>query len=147
MTGLPFPVREVRVRYHRISSCGPFAHFTVDFEPPAEDGGAEFLNTVPEELLPAECIGPLRAGIEAGLEGVAAAVLLTEGRFHETDSSEYGYRLAGRMAGRAALIGAGLLPAEEATRLPHVDRPGRPRPKDRERAGSGRHATATRPGT
>lgn len=56
----------------------------------------------------------LRAGLLEGLRGVAAAVLLTDGTFHEVDSCERGYEIAGREAGRAALIGAGLLPPDQA---------------------------------
>lgn len=55
---------------------------------------------------------------------MAAAVLLTGGTFHEVDSSEYGYRIAGQQAGRAALIGSGLLPAQGADALRWATWPG-----------------------
>ncbi|WP_148589913.1 hypothetical protein [Streptomyces sp. WAC01526] len=64
------------------------------------------------EFLPA-----LRADLLEGLNGVSAAVLLTNGAYHEMDSSDYGYRIAGQEAGRAALIGTGLLPPCEAETL------------------------------
>lgn len=83
------------------------------FEPPGADGETELLSAVPEDRLPPEFLPSVRAGLLDGLNGVAAAVLLTDGTFHEVDSSEYGYAIAGREAGRAALIGAGLLPPED----------------------------------
>ncbi|MFH8747701.1 hypothetical protein ACH4GK_27895 [Streptomyces rimosus] len=77
----------------------------------------ELLSAAPEDRLPLELLPSVRAGSLDGLNGIAAAVLLTDGTFHEADPSEYGYAIAGREAGRAALIGAGLLPAEEADAL------------------------------
>ncbi|MGW2558030.1 hypothetical protein ACWCXB_02050 [Streptomyces sp. NPDC001514] len=119
-------MRDVRVRIQSVGACGPFARITVDFEPPAAGGEAEFRNTVPEEDLPAEYLHALWVGLQGGLDGVAAVVTLTQGRHHEVDSSEYGFKLAGEMAGRAALVGAGLLPSEEAERLTKVSWPGKP---------------------
>ncbi|WP_351223187.1 hypothetical protein [Streptomyces sp. NPDC002133] len=130
MAGLPVPVRDVRVRIQCVGACGPFARLTADFEPPGESGEPEFVNTVPEELLAAEYVPAIRAGLREGLDGVAARVRLTDGRHHEVDSSEYGFKTAGRMAARAALIGAGLLPPEEAEKLPKVTWPGKPKPAE-----------------
>ncbi|MEU0669710.1 hypothetical protein ABZ508_24725 [Streptomyces lavendulocolor] len=113
MAGLPVPVPGVAVRYWFVGACGPFALFDADFEPPGPDGESEFLNLVPARQLPQEFVDPLWEGIRAGLGGTAAAVLLTHGRYHEVDSSEWGFRRAGEMAGRAALVRAGLLPPEE----------------------------------
>ncbi|MFC8914530.1 hypothetical protein ACFT5C_02055 [Streptomyces sp. NPDC057116] len=113
MAGLPVPVRGIAVRYWFVGACGPFALFDADFEPPGREGDSEFLNLVPDRLLPAEYADALWEGIQEGLGGTSAAVLLTRGRYHEVDSSEWGFRQAGEMAGRAALVRAGLLPARE----------------------------------
>ncbi|MFE7774564.1 hypothetical protein ACFU5O_11785 [Streptomyces sp. NPDC057445] len=129
MAGLPVPVHGVRVRLRHVAGCGPFADITVDFYPPGAGGEPEFTNVVPDEKLPAEYGPALRNGIEEGLGGVAAAVVVTAGRHHEVDSSEFGFKTAGRMAGRAALVAAGLLPAEEAERLTKVTWPAKPGPK------------------
>ncbi|MEU3301860.1 hypothetical protein ABZ729_18810 [Streptomyces sp. NPDC006678] len=125
MAGLPVPVHGVRVAFQYIC-CGPFARLTADFEPPGDGDEPDIVNTVPDELLPAEYLPAIRAGLLEGLDGVAARVRITDGRHHEVDSSEYGFKMAGRMAGRAALVGAGLLPPEEAEQLPKVTWPGKP---------------------
>jgi hypothetical protein len=130
MTDLPVPVSDVSVRVRRnIGACGPYAHVVANFEPPGPDGGLELTSAVPVERLPAEYLPALRAGLLEGLGGVAARVLITDGTFHQVDSSELGYRIAGHEAGRAALIGAGLLPLEEAATLRWTTWPGRPAPE------------------
>lgn len=131
MAGLPVPVRGIRVRFHYVAGCGPFADITADFEPPGAGGGPEFTTTVPDEQLPPEYVAAFRAGVAEGLDGVSAAVLITAGRHHLVDSSEYGFKTAGRMAARAALVGAGLLPREEAHQLTKVTWPDKPRLKER----------------
>lgn len=130
MTGrhLPVPVYGVSARVLMQTNCGPFAYIAADFEPPGRDGRTEVLNALPDRLLPEVYVSCVRAGIVRGLDGAAASVLLTDARFHEADSSEYGYRLAGLEAGRAALVASGLLPPEEADSLRWADWPGRPRP-------------------
>ncbi|MER5482266.1 hypothetical protein ABT024_03485 [Streptomyces sp. NPDC002812] len=131
MTGrrLPVPVYGVTARVLMQTSCGPYAYIAADFEPPGRDGLTEVLNAVPaDRRLPEVYASCVRAGIVRGLDGVAASVLLTDAHVHEVDSSEYGYRLAGLEAGRAALVASGLLPPEEADSLRWADWPGRPRP-------------------
>ncbi|MGW4230491.1 hypothetical protein ACWEF9_14590 [Streptomyces sp. NPDC004980] len=127
---LPSPVPDVCVRVlMNIGSCGPYAHIVARFEPPGPDGGFELLSVVPKKRLPAEFLPALRSGLLEGLDGVAAAVLVTDGSFHEVDSSEYGYRIAGRQAARAALTAVGLLPPEEADGLRWATWPGRREPR------------------
>ncbi|TDC78151.1 hypothetical protein [Streptomyces hainanensis] len=128
MTPLPVPVRDVRVRVRMNACCGPFALVVADFEPPGADGALEVVSAVSERRLPAEFLPALREGLLEGLGEVTAAVLITDGAFHEVDSSELGYRIAGREGGRAALVGAGLLPPREADALRWATWPGRPRP-------------------
>ncbi|MCT2593155.1 hypothetical protein LHJ74_25165 [Streptomyces sp. N2-109] len=137
MTGLPVPVPDVRVRVQYVGACGPYAHIVAQFEPPGPDGGLELLSAVPEARLPAEYLPALREGLLEGLGGVACAVLITDGTFHEVDSSEFGYKIAGKQAGRAALIGAGLLPPAEAGALRWATWPGRLLPRARRLPPSG----------
>ncbi|MFD5430066.1 hypothetical protein [Streptomyces sp. NPDC127084] len=125
MTGLPVPARDIRVRFHRVNCAGHFAHFTVDFEPPREGGTGEFLSTAPRDELPDEFTGPLWTGVRQGLDGVSARVIVTAGRAHPTDSSGRSYLIAGYLAGRAALVVAGLLPPHEAPPQRDVTWPGR----------------------
>ncbi|MFD9501322.1 hypothetical protein [Streptomyces sp. NPDC060035] len=126
-----------------IGACGPYAHIVAHFEPPGSDAEFELISVAPERQLPAEYLPALRAGLLEGLDGVAAAVLITEGSFSEVDSSEYGYRIAGRQAGRAALIASGLLPPAEGDDLRWADWPGR---QDLARAGKRGSRSARRPG-
>ncbi|WP_158717076.1 hypothetical protein [Streptomyces rimosus] len=65
---------------------------------PGAGGAMELPSAAPEDRLPLEFVPSVRAGLLNGLNGVAAAVLLTDGTFHEVDSSEYGYAIAGREA-------------------------------------------------
>ncbi|MEK2477389.1 hypothetical protein [Streptomyces noursei] len=130
MTVLPLPVRGVSVCVlMNRGGCGPFARFVADFEPPGSEGELELLSAVSEQRLPVEFLPAIREGLAQGLGGVSAAVLLTDGYFHETDSWASAYRIGAEQAGRAALIGAGLLPPEETEALRWVRWPGRPRPR------------------
>ncbi|MGG2461197.1 hypothetical protein ACO0M4_15475 [Streptomyces sp. RGM 3693] len=139
MTDLPVPVPDVAVRVRLdVGACGPYAHIVACFEPPGAGGGLELLSAVPQARLPREYLPALRAGLLEGLAGVDAAVLITDGTFHEVDSCELGYRIAGAQAGRAALIGAGLLLPEEAGALRWATWPGRPNgPAAKRRAAGG----------
>ncbi|MEU7063199.1 hypothetical protein [Streptomyces sp. NPDC046161] len=130
MTGLPVPVRGVsaRVVMNKGGCGGYYAYLRADFEPPGPDGRTEVLNLVPEKRLPAQFLPAVRAGIELGLDGIAAAVLLTDGGVYEVDAWEIGYRTAGAEAARGALIAAGLRPAAEADALRWATWPGRRRP-------------------
>ncbi|MFG2532412.1 hypothetical protein [Streptomyces sp. NPDC048516] len=133
--GLPSPVRGVSVCVvMNRGGCGPFARFVADFEPPGGEGGLELLSVVSEQRLPAEFLPAIREGLTQGLGEVSAAVLLTDGYFHETDSWASAYRIGAEQAGRAALIGAGLLPPEEVETLRWVRLPGCPRPRRPKRA-------------
>ncbi|WP_328927712.1 hypothetical protein OG429_26280 [Streptomyces sp. NBC_00190] len=125
----------VSVRVVMQTGCGPYAYVVVDFEPPGPDGGQEFLYTVPDARLPHEFLPAVWEGIREGLGAVAATVLLTDGGFHEVDSRDYGYWLAGREAGRAALAASGLgPPPQDQGRQIRVNWPGKPRPKPKEGA-------------
>ncbi|WP_433476771.1 hypothetical protein ACQPZP_06745 [Spirillospora sp. CA-142024] len=123
MPGLfPNAVRDVHVKYAKnIGGCGPYAAITVDFEP-LLDGMTEFdfVNFVDEADLPSEFAEAVADGIrrellgdveyewekplpQAGSDALAVQVALTGARWHELDSSERGFRQAGRLAVRAAL--------------------------------------------
>ncbi|QTT75633.1 hypothetical protein J7W19_21625 [Streptomyces mobaraensis NBRC 13819 = DSM 40847] len=130
VTALPRAVPGIRVCVRlNLGGCGPYAHIVADVEPPGPGGGLELVSAVPEELLPREHLPALREGLLEGLDGVAAAVLVTGGHYHDVDSCDLGYLIAGRQAGRAALVGAGLLPPGEAETLRWASWPGRPRPR------------------
>ena len=73
---------------------------------PAPGEGFEFVNkvrggSVPTEFIPAVekgCLEALETGVKAGYPMVDVRVTLTDGKYHETDSSEIAFKVAGSLA-------------------------------------------------
>jgi elongation factor G len=86
---------------------GQFAKVIVDIEPTGGDGdgGYEFVNAVTGGRIPREYIPAVDEGIQEAMEfGVLAGypmvdlkVTLQDGAYHEVDSSEMAFKMAGRM--------------------------------------------------
>ncbi|OGB73417.1 translation elongation factor G [candidate division Kazan bacterium RIFCSPHIGHO2_01_FULL_44_14] len=84
---------------------GQYGHAVVKFEPKA-DGGFEFVNKIVGGTIPKEFITPVQKGIEAAMtRGVLAGypvvdirATLFDGSFHEVDSNEMAFQIAGSMA-------------------------------------------------
>ena len=89
---------------------GQYGHVRIVLEPMPPGGGFEFVNeivggTVPREYIPSVERGvkeALEAGLLAGYEVVDAKVTLTDGSYHEVDSSEMAFKIAGSMAVKEA---------------------------------------------
>ena len=89
---------------------GQFGHVYVDMEPNEPGKGYEFENKVVGGSIPKEYISSVDAGIKEALEsGVIAGfpmvdikVRLVDGSYHEVDSSEMAFKIAGSMAAKAA---------------------------------------------
>jgi elongation factor G len=88
----------------------------IDLEPTGGDGGGyEFENKVtggriPREYIPsvdAGCQEAAEFGVLAGFPMVDVKVTLTDGAFHEVDSSELAFKIAGSMAFKKAAAQAG----------------------------------------
>ena len=87
---------------------GMYGHCVVDFEPLSEGGGFLFENKVKEDVIPKEFIPSVEAGIReametgiiAGYKAVDIKATLVDGSFHEVDSNEIAYKIAGSMAFR-----------------------------------------------
>ncbi len=87
---------------------GQFAKVIIDVEPTGGmgDGGYEFVNSVtggriPREYIPAVDEGAQDAmefGVLAGYPMVDIKVTLTDGQYHDVDSSELAFKIAGSMA-------------------------------------------------
>jgi elongation factor G len=86
---------------------GQYAHVVIDLEPnTSEEGGFEFVNAVtggkiPKEYIPSVqqgCEEALQFGVLAGFPLVDIKVTLTEGSYHDVDSSEMAFKIAGSMA-------------------------------------------------
>jgi elongation factor G len=96
---------------------GQFARVKVTLEPGEKGSGFVFENTVvggnvPKEYIPAVEKGMasiMGAGVVAGFPVVDVKVTLTDGAYHEVDSSAVAFEIAGRAAMREALQKAGAI--------------------------------------
>ncbi len=96
---------------------GQFARVIIDIEPTGGDGdgGYEFVNAVSGGRIPREYIPAVDEGIQEAMEfGVLAGypvvdikVTLRDGAYHEVDSSELAFKIAGSMAFKEAARRAG----------------------------------------
>lgn len=85
---------------------GQYGHVVIKLEPKARGEGYEFINSIvggviPKEYIPAVDKGikeQLQNGVLAGYPVVDVKVTLFDGSFHEVDSSEMAFKIAGSMA-------------------------------------------------
>ena len=90
---------------------GQYGHAVIDMEPNEEGKGYEFENAIVGGVIPKEYIPSIDKGIQEALEsGVIAGypvvdikVKLVDGSYHEVDSSEAAFKIAGSMAIKDAL--------------------------------------------
>ena len=111
------PVQKVEGRYVRQSGGrGQYGHVIIDLEPTGPGGGYEFVDRITGGRIPKEYIPAVDAGIEEALEqGVLAGyplvdvrAVLIDGSYHDVDSSEMAFRIAGSMAVQEAAKRAGV---------------------------------------
>ncbi len=89
---------------------GQYGHVKIKVEPLTEGDGFAFENAITGGVIPREFIAPVEKGIlEATETGVLAGfpvkdvkVILYDGSYHEVDSSEMAFKIAGSMAFKAA---------------------------------------------
>ena len=89
---------------------GQFAHVVIDIAPAGPGGGYSFEDKITGGRIPKEYIAPVDQGIQAALTaGVLAGfpmvdikATLTDGSFHDVDSSEMAFKIAGTMAFKEA---------------------------------------------
>ncbi len=98
-------------RYVRQSGGkGQFGHVKITVEPNENGAGFEFINktvggSVPKEYIPAVeagVRGAMESGVLAGFQVVDVKVTLFDGSYHEVDSSEMAFKIAGSMAFKEA---------------------------------------------
>ena len=85
---------------------GQYGHVWIDMEPMKEGSGFEFVNkiaggTIPKEYIPAVEKGikeSMDDGVLAGYPVVDVKAILVDGSYHEVDSSEMAFKIAGSMA-------------------------------------------------
>ena len=102
---------DVDERYVRQSGGkGQYGHVKIKLEPNESGKGYEFVNAIvggaiPKEFIPAVdqgIQGAMQAGVLAGYPVVDVKVTLYDGSFHEVDSSELAFKIAGSMAFKEA---------------------------------------------
>ncbi|MEG0911798.1 MAG: elongation factor G, partial [Ruthenibacterium sp.] len=90
---------------------GQYGHVKIRVEPNEAGKGYEFINAVVGGAIPKEFIGPIdqgirgamQAGVLAGYPVVDVKVTLYDGSYHEVDSSEMAFKIAGSMAFKDAM--------------------------------------------
>ena len=103
---------EAEGKYIRQSGgSGQYGHCKIKIEPQEAGKGFEFVNNIVGGAIPKEYIGPVQKGIEeatqagvlAGYPVLDVKVTLYDGSYHEVDSSEMAFKIAGSMAFRQAV--------------------------------------------
>ncbi|HEY6948193.1 MAG TPA: elongation factor G, partial [Gemmatimonadales bacterium] len=109
-------VKDVEGKFIRQSGGkGQYGHVVIDLEPAPQGSGFLFEDKIVGGVIPREFIKPVEAGIREALEGgvlaghplVDVKASLVFGSYHDVDSSEMAFKIAGSMA------------VKEAARLAH----------------------------
>jgi elongation factor G len=90
---------------------GQYGHVVIELEPAEAGSGYEFIDRIaggriPREYIPAVDLGiqeAMESGVLAGYPVVDVRVVLQDGSYHEVDSSEMAFKVAGSMAFKAAM--------------------------------------------
>jgi elongation factor G len=106
------PVEKIVGRFVRqTGGRGQFGHVVINLEPAEPGEGYEFLDKIvggkiPREYIPSVDLGiqeAMDSGILAGYPVVDIRVYLVDGSYHEVDSSEMAFKIAGSMAFKSAM--------------------------------------------
>ncbi|MCZ6891133.1 MAG: elongation factor G [Chloroflexi bacterium] len=93
---------------------GQYGHVWLEVEPRERGSGFEFDNRIAGGSIPKEYISSVRAGVQEALQNGTVAgypvidvkVALVDGSYHDVDSSEMAFKIAGSMGMKAALTKA-----------------------------------------
>ena len=108
-----------KVEYRHVKQTGgkgQYAHVVINLEPTGPGGGYEFVDQIHGGKIPREYIPAVDDGIEDALDqGVLAGyplvdvrAVLVDGSYHDVDSSEMAFKIAGSMALQEAARKAGV---------------------------------------
>jgi elongation factor G len=94
---------------------GQYGHVVLKLEPQEPGSGYEFVNDIVGGVVPREYIGAVDKGIREQMEGgvlagypvVDVKVTLYDGSYHDVDSSEMAFKIAGSMGFRSGAITGG----------------------------------------
>jgi elongation factor G len=104
-------VQKVETRYVRqTGGRGQYGHVVLDLEPTGPGGGYEFVDKITGGIIPKEYIPSVDAGIQdamqsgvlAGYPVVDIRATLVYGSYHDVDSSEMAFKIAGSMCFKEA---------------------------------------------
>jgi elongation factor G len=105
------PVQKIEERYIRqTGGRGQYGHVVLDLEPTGPGGGYEFCDKITGGIIPKEYISSVDAGIQdamqsgvlAGYPVVDIRAKLVYGSYHDVDSSEMAFKIAGSMCFKKA---------------------------------------------
>jgi elongation factor G len=106
------PVEKIEGRFVRqTGGRGQFGHVVINMEPTEPGEGYEFLDKIvggkiPREYIPSVDLGiqeAMESGVLSGYPVVDLRVQLVDGSYHEVDSSEMAFKVAGSMAFKSAM--------------------------------------------
>ncbi len=110
---------------HQSGGRGQYGHCWLRVEPNEKGKGYEFINELKGGVIPKEFVPPIQKGVKEALErGVLAGyplidikVAVFDGSYHDVDSSEAAFKLAGSFALQAAVKKAGLILLEPIMKI------------------------------
>ena len=119
------PVRAEGRFVRQTGGRGQYGHVWLELEPMEKGKGFEFVDairgaSIPKEYIPAVekgIIESLDSGVMAGYPVVDVRARLVDGSFHEVDSSEMAFKIAGSMAFKAGFQRAGPVLLEPIMRV------------------------------
>ena len=99
----------------QVGGRGQYAHVKMRLEPRESGSGYEFVDEIRGGVVPKEFVEPINLGIQesmkggilAGHEMVDLRAVLYDGSYHDVDSSEIAFKIAGSMAFKEAARKAG----------------------------------------
>ena len=109
-------VEKVETRYIRqTGGKGQYGHVVLTLEPTGPGGGYEFVDKITGGIIPKEYIpsvdegiqDAMQSGVLAGYPTVDVRAILTYGSYHDVDSSEMAFKIAGSMCFKEAARKAG----------------------------------------
>jgi elongation factor G len=120
------PVEKAEGKFVRQSGGrGQYGHVILKLEPQAPGTGYEFVNEIVGGVVPREYIGAVDKGIQEQMEGgvlagypmVDVKVTLYDGSYHDVDSSEMAFKIAGSMGFRSGAIAGDVILLEPIMRV------------------------------
>ncbi|HHL19281.1 MAG TPA: elongation factor G [Thiothrix sp.] len=97
-----------------VGGRGQYGHIWLKLEPQEEGSGVEFVNDVMNDVIPKEysdaiekgVLDQLESGVYAGFPITDIKVTLYDGSYHDVDSSELAFKIAGHIAVRDGVLAA-----------------------------------------